>query len=174
MSNAVFLKSLDKQPWYKEPWPWILMAGPAVVVVAGFITAWLAVVSNDGLVNDDYYKLGMTVNQRLHRDQEAASMGLHADVMRSGTGVRLLIGASAEAGLPDVLLLKFAHPTQAGQDQLVKMTSEGQGFYSGQLAGDLRGRWIVSLEDPSGKWRLQAEWQSESGEALRLVARPVQ
>ncbi len=30
------------QPWYREPWPWILMAGPATVVVAGLITAWLA------------------------------------------------------------------------------------------------------------------------------------
>ena len=29
------LKSSDKQPWYKEPWPWILMAGPGIVVVAG-------------------------------------------------------------------------------------------------------------------------------------------
>ena len=26
------------KPWYREPWPWLLMLGPAVVVVAGFIT----------------------------------------------------------------------------------------------------------------------------------------
>ena len=29
-------------PWYREPWPWILMAGPAAVVIAGLFTAWLA------------------------------------------------------------------------------------------------------------------------------------
>ncbi len=168
---ATLLKDGDNQVWYKEPWPWILMAGPGIVVVAGFITAWLAVVSNDGLVNDDYYKLGMTVNQRLHRDQQAASMGLHADVMRSGTGVRLLLGAVGDTRLPETLLLKFSHPTQAGQDQLVKMAAEGQGFYSGQMAGELHGRWIVSLEDPSGMWRLQGDWQADSGETLRLVAR---
>ena len=23
------------QPWYRHPWPWILMLGPFVVVVAG-------------------------------------------------------------------------------------------------------------------------------------------
>lgn len=171
MSKALLFKGGDKQAWYKEPWPWILMAGPGVVILAGIATTWLAVVSNDGLVTDDYYKQGMTVNQRLHRDQEAASMGLHADVMRSGAGLRLLIGAAGDAVLPDVLLLKFAHPTQSGQDQLVKMTAEGQGFYGGKLAGELQGRWIVSLEDPSGKWRLQGEWQAETAEALRLVAR---
>ena len=29
-------------PWYREPWPWILMAGPAIVVVAGFATLFIA------------------------------------------------------------------------------------------------------------------------------------
>ena len=54
----------NNQPWYKERWPWILMAGPGLVIVAGVITVWLAVVSNDGLVTDDYYKQGLAVNQR--------------------------------------------------------------------------------------------------------------
>ena len=34
-------------PWYREPWPWLLMAGPAAVVVAGLITAWIAVKTDD-------------------------------------------------------------------------------------------------------------------------------
>lgn len=165
------LKSSNKQPWYKEPWPWILMAGPGIVVVAGFVTAWLAVVSNDGLVVDDYYKQGLGINQRLQRDHQAAAMGLHADVMRSGQQLRLLIGSTKDARLPEVISLKLAHPTQAGQDQLVKMTSEGQGFYGGQMALEITGRWVVSLEDPAGNWRLQGEWLADSGEALRLVAK---
>jgi len=165
------LKSSDKQPWYKEPWPWILMTGPAVVIVAGGITAWLAITSNDGLVTDDYYKQGMTVNQRLQRDHKAGALGLHADLMRSGTNLRLLMGAATDSKLPDMLSVKFAHPTQAGHDQLVKMASEGQGFYGGQMTTEIAGRWIVSIEDPSGDWRLQGEWLADSGEALRLVAR---
>ena len=40
---------IPAQPWYRERWPWILMAGPATVVVAGLFTAWLAVRSDDGL-----------------------------------------------------------------------------------------------------------------------------
>lgn len=32
----------DKNPWYKEPWPWILMSGPAIVVVACIYTIYLA------------------------------------------------------------------------------------------------------------------------------------
>ena len=61
----------DNQPWYKDRWPWILIAGPATVVVAGFITLWMAVVSDDGLVTDDYYKQGLAINQTLARANDA-------------------------------------------------------------------------------------------------------
>ena len=68
---------IDSQivPWYKQRWPWLLIAGPAFVIIAGAVTVWLAVVSNDGLVVDDYYKQGLAVNQRLHRDQQASTLG---------------------------------------------------------------------------------------------------
>ena len=46
------------RPWYKEPWVWGIMAGPAIVVVAGFITLGYALHVKDSLVTDDYYKEG--------------------------------------------------------------------------------------------------------------------
>jgi hypothetical protein len=161
----------DNQPWYKERWPWFLMAGPAIVIVAGFTTLWLAIASNDGLVTDDYYKQGLAVNQSLKRDHLAGSLGLHGDVMRSGANLRLILTAQGETGLPSEITLKLAHPTRAGQDQLVKMTMEGQGVYSGKLSADVSGRWLVSIEDPAAQWRLQGEWQADSLEPLRLTAR---
>jgi hypothetical protein len=148
------------------------MAGPAIVIVAGFVTAWLAIVSNDGLVADDYYKQGLALNQRLQRDHYASDLGLRADVMRSGQQLRLLVAAERDAGLPQVLTLKLSHPTRAGQDQMVKMVSEGQGFYGGNLSADISGRWYVSIEDPAGKWRLQGEWQADGEAPLRVTARP--
>src|SRR5574343_1195462 len=128
MSNSMTLRSTN-QPWYKDRWPWILMAGPAAVIVAGVITVWLAVISNDGLVTDDYYKQGLAVNQQLQREHEAGSMGLQGDLMRAGVNVRLFLRAAGEVGLPSSIRLKLAHPTRAGQDQVLEMASEGQGFY---------------------------------------------
>lgn len=160
----------DVQPWYKQHWPWLLMAGPFAVIVAGAVTVWLAVVSNDGLVTDDYYKQGLAVNQTLKREHQAGSLGLQADVMRSGDNVRLFVRANDGVAVPTALSLKLAHPTRAGQDQSVAMTAEGQGFYSGKLAGGVAGRWLVSIEDPAGQWRLHGEWQADSDEPLRLTA----
>ena len=52
-------------PWYKERWPWILMSGPATVIVAGIVTMWIAFATADTLVVDDYYLRGITINDRL-------------------------------------------------------------------------------------------------------------
>lgn len=160
----------DTQPWYREPWPWLLMVGPAIVVVAGFITAWLAIRSNDGLVVDDYYKQGLAVNQRMHRDQAAADLNVHAELMRSDLQLRVFIRGNAQAKLPEQITLRVFHPTRAGFDQNVVMVSEGQGFYSGKMTAEISGRWHVTLEEPSGQWRLQGDWQADSMEPLRLGA----
>lgn len=161
----------DNQPWYKQRWPWLLIAGPGIVVIAGIITLVMAINSDDGLVTDDYYKQGLAVNQRIQRDHQASNMGLHGEVMRSGLGIRLMLSADAATNLPGEIVLRLAHPTRAGMDQLVAMKVEGQGFYSGKLSSELGGRWLVSIEDPAGNWRLQGEWQTDSEESLRLVAK---
>lgn len=161
----------EAPPWYKQRWPWILIAGPAAVVVAGAVTIWLAVVSNDGLVTDDYYKQGLAVNQRLQRDHLASSLGLQGDFMLAGRNIRLLLSAEQNSALPEQIKVRLAHPTRAGQDQTVEMHAEGQGVYTGKLEAELAGRWIVSIEDPAGRWRLQGEWQVNSEEPLRLTAK---
>lgn len=160
----------ENQPWYKQRWPWLLMLGPILVVIAGIVTTWLAIVSNDGLVTDDYYKQGLAVNQRLQRDHLASSLGLQADIMRADNNIRLFIHSNEGVELPKALVLKMAHPTRAGHDQSIEMILEGQGLYSGKLTGEAVGRWLVSIEDPAGQWRLQGEWQADSEGPLRLRA----
>ena len=49
-------------PWYRHRWPWFLMAGPAIVVVAGLFTAFLAVQSFDGFVVDPKEKKGLVMD----------------------------------------------------------------------------------------------------------------
>lgn len=162
--------SAPQQPWYKEPWPWILMAGPGVVVVAGVITVWLAIRSNDGLVVDDYYKQGLAVNQELHRDQAATARGLHAELTVSGEELHARVAAADALPLAPTLIVKLFHPTRAGHDQTLVLTADGPGQYSGRAGAKLSGRWIVTLEEPSSDWRLQGEWWTDAMEPLRLGA----
>ena len=67
-------------PWWKQRWPWLLMAGPAIVIVAGIYTGYLAFTRQDALVVGDYYKRGKAINQDLRRDRVASSLGLSMSI----------------------------------------------------------------------------------------------
>jgi hypothetical protein len=41
------------RPWYREPWPWVLIAIPLLTVIASAITFWLAVSHPDYIVLDE-------------------------------------------------------------------------------------------------------------------------
>lgn len=53
------------QPWWKFGHVWLVIAGPAVVVVAGFVTLWIAMAQPDPVVAEDYYKRGIEINKTL-------------------------------------------------------------------------------------------------------------
>jgi hypothetical protein len=40
-------------PWYRQFWPWFIIALPASAVIASFITLWLAISHPDHLVVDE-------------------------------------------------------------------------------------------------------------------------
>ncbi|OZI21353.1 lipoprotein [Bordetella genomosp. 9] len=42
MDRATDNAAAPARPWYREPWPWILMAGPAVALVGCMVTMYLA------------------------------------------------------------------------------------------------------------------------------------
>lgn len=45
--------SIENLPWYKQFWPWFIIALPASVVIASFFTLWLAISNPDQLVLDE-------------------------------------------------------------------------------------------------------------------------
>ena len=51
--------------WFENKWPWLLAIPPAAAVIGGFFVLWLAISTNDGLVTEDYYRRGVTINETL-------------------------------------------------------------------------------------------------------------
>jgi len=137
-------------PWYRERWPWILMSGPAAVIVAGAVTTWIAFATSDGLVADDYYKRGLAVNVVLEREQAAAKRGIAARIERRGATMRVELSGDA----PPMLLLRLAHATRAGQDVQLRLERGADGAYEAALPPLAPGGRRLILEDGRGEWRI--------------------
>ncbi|MEO8102994.1 MAG: FixH family protein [Betaproteobacteria bacterium] len=149
-------------PWYREPWPWLLMAGPAIVVVAGFLTLGFAIQSSDGLVADDYYKQGKAINMTLHRDARAQELGYRARVSLSPDGRIALTFAEAAPATPQ-LRLTLHHPTRSGFDREVFLARAADGSYNAAMPAIDSSRWSMTLEDAGRAWRLTGDWSAGSG-----------
>lgn len=152
------------RPWHREPWPWILMAGPAIVVVAGIVTTVLAVSSSDGLVADDYYKQGLAINRVIERDARARALGIAAQVTfnEERDGVRVMLASNAP--LPVALRLKII-AARRDADQMIELRYAGPALYEGSLTPPRGSRWRLALEDAEGTWRVTGE----SGEGLSMT-----
>ncbi|MEC5397640.1 FixH family protein [Uliginosibacterium sp. H1] len=168
----------DAHPWWHYPWPWILFGIPALTMVAGIITFVIAANGTDGVVAEDYYKQGLTINRTLARGRMAADMGLAAELVGEGAGVRVQLSGREGLQLPAAIDLTLAHPTRGGQDRritFVRTTAQdGGGVYRLQdgaaLDGLATGRWHVIIEDATHAWRLDGNLVWPLQQALRIDA----
>ncbi|GGY03417.1 FixH family protein [Paludibacterium paludis] len=158
------------KPWYRHRWPWLLMIGPLASIAVGAAFLRAAIVTDDGLVVDDYYKRGKEINMELKRDHMADSLKIagHAEFSADMRSVRVEV--SAEKPLPDTLSLSLVHPTQDDYDIISVLTRVDGNVYQGVLAPITHParHWYVLLEDPAKTWRRQGEWVPSGGRRVKL------
>lgn len=145
-------------PWYREPWPWLLMAGPAAVIVAGAITAWLAFSTSDGLVADDYYRQGLAINQTLARFETARRLGVVAHVQVAADLTRIRVTLEDGPSPPQLLDMHFVHATRAGNDVRLRLARTGERHYEAAFRPLVDGHWRVRMDDPGRGWSVTGDW----------------
>ena len=59
-------------PWWRYGYVWLVISGPAIVVVAGFTTLWIAMANPETLVAQDYYRRGIEINKTLAAERARA------------------------------------------------------------------------------------------------------
>lgn len=157
-----------RQPWYRQGWPWFLIAIPATAVIAGAVTLWLAIGSWDGLVVDDYYQQGKTIEKTIARSVRAKELGLSAELRLTAEAVSVGLRAADAAVLPPTVVLTITHPTRAGQDRKLMLSGRDGRFASG-IEPLAAGRWLIQLEDEAQTWRLNASAQVPGDTEIRLL-----
>ena len=143
-------------PGTASRWPWLLMSGPAIVVVAALATAWLACV-------DRRRRGGRRLLQARPGDQpRARARSGAARCWRVGAcstsppdGARARGARRAGRADPAAVRLRLAHPTRAGLDRTVTLAREAGRRLSPAASTPLPpGRWLVIVETDA--WRLPA------------------
>lgn len=160
-------------PWYSHRWPWLLMLGPVIVVVAGVITGWLAYTRQDAMVVDDYYKRGKTINLDLRRDRVASAQRLSV-AMRYDPAARALAGVLTSFGKPVTapFRIQLAHSTQPEKDITLAVYPDAQGRFAAPLPVLEQARWQVNVEGGKRDWRLASAWIFPAQAVLTIDADP--
>ncbi len=174
------------KPWYREPWPWFLMALPAAAVVGGIATAVIAYRGADGVVAADYYKRGLAINEELSRSRLAATLGIEAELRVGGiepgdfVGVRLV---AAQPLPPEATLrVRLIHPGRGGADRTALLARVGsaddgrRAEYAGSW-GDAASvarqpAWRIVVE--TVQWRIDGDAAMQDGQIakeFRLAAK---
>ena len=60
----------NPQPWWKVGPMWLVVMGPLVVVIASFVTLFVALRVPDPVVTEDYYRKGLEVGKQKVEDPQ--------------------------------------------------------------------------------------------------------
>ncbi len=66
------------QPWWKFGHMWMVIGGPAIVVVASFFTLYLAITRPDPVMDENYYQKGVDINKALAKDPNSLAPAMQA------------------------------------------------------------------------------------------------
>jgi len=147
------------EPWYRQFWPWFLIALPGSVVIASMFTLWLAVSRPNPMVVDDYARIARSTEQRMERDQAAAALGVTARIRFIAGADVVEVVLEPPAVMPESLQLRLSHPLVEERDQIIDLVRM-PGGWSGQVVPP-GGRWYLQLYPGDGNWRLSGELRDQ-------------
>ena len=158
-------------PWYRQFWPWFLIALPGSVVIASLVTVYIAFSGADSLVVDNYYRDGLAINQVLEQDRRAEVLGLLAELRLDATSGELFATIDTVHPLPERLALLLFHPTDSKRDRELVLTEFAPGHYRADLDQQLQSRYYLRvLPEPDREWRLVGELDFATADQIILRA----
>lgn len=153
-------------PWYRQFWPWFLIALPTAAVVASFASLVLALRNADSLVREDWSDAGENINVELALEREASIRGVSAVIRLEQDSNRVSVEIDG-AGVGDVsnLSLELRHPTDAARDFSAVLDPQSPGIFVADTASALlTGSWYLTIAPSDRSWLLrQRVWLGTEG-----------
>jgi len=158
------ITNTDSKPWYKQFWPWVIIGLPASAVIAGIITVVIAVQNKDPLIDENWYKDGLAINQRLDKQHQAKIQAIEAHISINRDTATLKIDT---LNIPPVdnpeLNIKLIHPTLEMKDAILKAYRTPAGHYIAQMQAIPAGHYYLHLTNTASDWELTGSINFSNG-----------
>jgi hypothetical protein len=155
------------KPWYKQFWPWLLIAIPIATVLKSGHTIYLMNQQSPDLVIDDYYAEGKAINMNLAKFREAALRNLQGHILLAGN--KAIVRFEKNVALDQALTLQFVHNTVAAKDFTVKAERSGENLFVAELPATLTGKWNLLVTDDSQQWKLRSTMMLPQTTEIKLT-----
>jgi len=162
------MEQRDNTPWYRQFWPWFILAILSWGVVSATITLGVALKNPPHMMTGDYAKLGKALVDTHVRADRAEELGL-AGTLLAEQGQWLLRLDAADLPAQQIMLL-VQHPTDSTRDRQVVLNRTAAGEYRAAVTEiPARGRLIVS--DLEQSWWISSTFRKD-GEGLEAKLKP--
>lgn len=155
--NEQTLMAEKNSPW-RNPWiiGWISLV--VVVLLANILMALLAVSTNPGLVTDEYYRAGRTLEETIlsrRAKQEEHEIAINApnEIYREVPATFRVVGVD-KAGVPvkaDNVTFQAYRPADKSADFSLPMQQEGAGMFRVDAVFPLKGIWDIVVTFHQGE-----------------------
>lgn len=152
--SARLMNMTAATPWYKQFYPWLIIAIPFLTVVGCIITITLAISSPNALVKDNYYKEGLAINRDIARLSQAEKLNLQG-FLRGGRDQLSLNLQGDIKQWPDTLDMLFSHATREELDRRVILQKVAAGQYVSDWQQLPDGAWYYHLMPADKSWELR-------------------
>jgi len=159
----------DTEPWYKQFWPWFLIALPLSVVIASIVTINIAIETDDGLVSDDYYKEGLAIHKDADSAEKARALGITGKLdYDADTGAITLVLEKPLQGDGTGLSLEVTHPTVSNRDQSIQLSRLDDSRFAGRVEPLGPANWKLALRPADRSWRVEGRLLQPGSGQTRL------
>lgn len=160
----------NPKPGYKQAWPWFVISIPLLTVVAGIITFMIAANKPHSMVQDDYFKKGLAINQSLAKQEKAKELGLNGVLQMESDAGLLTVKFEGETVAAKQIKLIFSHPTKENFDKIVTLDKLANNEYIGQLPQLAKAYWYVRILDTEESWLIKTRWSIPGDKQISLDA----
>jgi uncharacterized protein len=157
-------------PWYREPWPWLILGILGLGVCSGLGILTIGLNNPPHIVSGDYQPLGKALVDTHERTGRAKALGLSGDLRFEGGEVVLNLVADELAGLPDTVLVQFLHPATSDGDTTAIVRLVADGVYRGELSATPHERAQVRVADLQQTWWLAGRLYGDAPDIVALTA----